>query len=489
MAGIRHRSDGGTPGPGSSARAVCRLNVRAVKGPNPDERNAEKCLSRMSTAIRSSSGGVSATFAIACWRCASQVSREMLLAGPAAAAPTTNTQIVSVKSGEANLGGFQLQAPVILPDPVPIVLTDLTVSAKATWTGDLTTKLGWDNDKVRQGADLRGGRLASQTSGTLTSSGSSRARSTGSTSDRRRSTRTTYSVIRSSRAEASSARRTRRPATAGLDSLTARVLRRQALHRRQVRRHPEGAVVTRGFAVGGNRSSGRTISRSPTPRRARSSRCRAPRARVTRPVPARSLPLEARHHRDRTGRDQDRRGPRSVWHHRAVRRRQDPVGSAIVSNPSFDLAGSGFLTSMGALLANNIKPTIAPFGTFSGQEGSAVSLSANVSSQCPIDSYVWEFSNGTKSYGPDAAAHVRRQRRLRRAADGTDVTGLRRRRAYGRRLEREASVNAGPDTTADWGRLVQFNGQATDPGSSDRAPCSTPGASATGRRAQPADPA
>jgi PKD domain/Bacterial Ig-like domain (group 3) len=30
------------------------------------------------------------------------------------------------------------------------------------------------------------------------------------------------------------------------------------------------------------------------------------------------------------------------------------------------------------------------------------------------------------------------------------------------------SVNAGPDTTADWGRLVQFNGQASDPGSGDQ---------------------
>jgi len=31
------------------------------------------------------------------------------------------------------------------------------------------------------------------------------------------------------------------------------------------------------------------------------------------------------------------------------------------------------------------------------------------------------------------------------------------------------SVNAGRDTTADWGRPVQFNGQATDPGSNDQA--------------------
>ncbi len=30
------------------------------------------------------------------------------------------------------------------------------------------------------------------------------------------------------------------------------------------------------------------------------------------------------------------------------------------------------------------------------------------------------------------------------------------------------SVNAGPDTTEDWGRAVQLNGQATDAGSNDQ---------------------
>src|SRR3954453_12033330 len=91
----------------------------------------------------------------------------MLLAGPAAAAPATHPQVVSIKSGEPNRGGFQLQAPVVLPDPIPIVLTNLTVSAKAQWTGDLTAKLGWDSDKVRQGADLDVSRVGSLASGTL----------------------------------------------------------------------------------------------------------------------------------------------------------------------------------------------------------------------------------------------------------------------------------------------------------------------------------
>jgi hypothetical protein len=94
----------------------------------------------------------------------------MVATGSASAAPASNTQTVSVQSKEASLGGFKLEAPLVIVDPilpVPIVLTDLTVSAKATWTGDLTTKLAWNDDKVRQGADLQVARLATQTSGTM----------------------------------------------------------------------------------------------------------------------------------------------------------------------------------------------------------------------------------------------------------------------------------------------------------------------------------
>ena len=37
---------------------------------------------------------------------------------------------------------------------------------------------------------------------------------------------------------------------------------------------------------------------------------------------------------------------------------------------------------------------------FSGSEGSGISFGANVTSKCPIDSTVWRFSDGTKSFGP-----------------------------------------------------------------------------------------
>src|SRR5438034_5583856 len=102
--------------------------------------------------------------------CLALVAAITLATGSASAATASNTQTVSVQSNTANLGGFKLQAPVVITDPilpVPIVLTDLTVSATATWSGDLTTKPAWDGDKVRQGADLQVARVATQTSGTM----------------------------------------------------------------------------------------------------------------------------------------------------------------------------------------------------------------------------------------------------------------------------------------------------------------------------------
>jgi len=146
------------------------------------------------------------------------------------------------------------------------------------------------------------------------------------------------------------------------------------------------------------------------------------------------------------------------------------LGSAEVSHPNFDLTGSGFDTSMGSLLANNVTPTISPLASFSGSEGSPIGFSAAVDSQCPIASYVWEFSNGTKSFGPS----VQRTFGDNGVYDGqltvTDVTGLSATQNFTVAVANvPPSVDAGPDTSSDWGKDVQFNGQATDPGSADQA--------------------
>ena len=395
----------------------------------------------------------------------------MILAGPAAAAPTTNTQVVSVKSGEADLGGFQLKVPVVLPDPIPIVLTNLTVSASAQWTGDLTTKLGWDTDKVRQGADVDVSRVATLASGKLhvkwllsgEIDGIDFGPTTIETDNISCDPKLSGGGFDCSADSPGLALPGAIPSPAGffVPKLGIGV---------EFDITPTGAIVTRGLTIGGNNVVGpNDLSLTGSTQSEKLSiPCTAsagdaagynldpfhwkPNATATEQVEIRIVEAF------------DPFGLSEIFDVAKI-----PVGSAIVSNPSFDLAGNGFLTSMGALLPNNIKPTIAPFGAFSGQEGSAVSLSASVNSQCPIDSYVWSFSDGTKSYGPTPQRTFTDNGVYDGQLTVTDVTGLSTTKSFTIGVSNaKPSVNAGPDTTADWGRLVQFNGQATDPGSSDQ---------------------
>jgi hypothetical protein len=395
-------------------------------------------------------------------------------AGSASAAPASNTQSVAVKSNEANLGGFQLQAPVVIPDPVlpvPIVLTDLTVNAKASWSGDLTTKLAWDDSKVRQGADLKVDRVATQTSGTMhfkwTLAGEIDGIDFGPTTiDKDNVTCDPKLSGGGFECETDSpglALPGAVPSPLGFFVVKLFIGAKFDVT-------PEGAVVTRGLTIGGNSLAGPDdLSLTDSTQS------------ETVAMPCTATAGDAVHY----GLDPYHWAPAATATEQVkfkLVEALDPlgvtelfkivdggVGTAIVSNPNFDLTGAGFSTPMGSLLANNIKPTIAPIGAVSGQEGSPISFSANVGSQCPIDSYVWEFSNGTKSFGPNPHRTF--------ADDGvydgqltvTDVTGLSTTQSFKVDVSNvKPSVNAGPDTTDDWGRAVQLNGQATDPGSNDQ---------------------
>jgi hypothetical protein len=395
----------------------------------------------------------------------------MLLAGPAAAAPTTNSQVVHVSSNEAQLGGFQLEAPIVIPDPLPIVLTNLTVSAKAQWSGDITTNLAWDSDKVRQGAELDVSRIASQASGKLhvtwqltgeidsidfgpliidTDNVSCDPKLSGGSFD----------------CEADS------PGVGLPGSIPSPLGFFVAKLGIGVKFNvtPAGAVVARGFSVGGNKVVGPddlSLTDSmqsdklsvPCTGKAGDAVAYELNPYHWKPAATASEQVEIR-----IVEALDPFGVTELFDIAKIK-----IGSAIVSNPNLDLTGTGFITSMGSLLANNVSPTIAPLGPFSGSEGSAIGLSAAVDSRCPIASYVWDFSNGTKSFGPSP------QRAFgdNGAYDGqltvTDVTGLSSTQSFTVSVANvKPSVNAGPDTTSDWGRPVQFNGQATDPGSGDQ---------------------
>jgi len=396
------------------------------------------------------------------------------LTGSATAAPVSNSQAVSVESNEASLGGFQLQAPIILPDPFPLVFTNLTVSAKAQWSGQMTTNVGWDSDKVRQGVDLAVARNASLTSGTLhvewQLSGEIDSIDFGPTTidtdnipcDPKFSGAGFECEADSPSLPLPGALPSPIPGTFIVAKLGIGV---------KFDVTPEGAVVTRGFSIGGNRLVGPNdlsltgASQTDT----LSVPCTA------KAGDAVDYQLDPYHWTPTTTATEqvevrivntlDPIGLIEMFDYTSI-----PIGSAIVSNPAFDLAGPGVITSMGSLLANNVKPTIAPLSSFSGQEGSAIAFSANVSSQCPIDSYVWEFSNGTKSFGPSPQRAFGDNGTFDGQLTVTDVTGLSATKSFTVDVSNvKPSVNAGPDTTADWGRAVQFNGQATDPGANDQA--------------------
>jgi hypothetical protein len=394
-------------------------------------------------------------------------------AGPASAAPQTNSQQVSVASGTADLGGFTLQAPIELVSAgIPVVITDLTIGATASWSGNITTDVGWEGDKVRQGADLAVTRTASATNGSMDVKWqfSGKVDGVGFGPD----TISTNNVTCDPQLSGAGFECSADSPSIGIpgafvpDVVGFLVAKIGVGLKFDVT--PQGAVVSRGFSLGGNTlvgpndlqltdspqtetlavpcsgSAGETVGYTLDPYHW------TPATQATQQVQIQIVQAF----------DPDGVSQIAVVH-------SFPIGSANVSNPTFDLTGPGFTTNMGPLLANDVKPTIAPLGQFSGPEGSPIAFSAGVSSKCPIASYRWDFSDGTTSYGPSP---------LRGFTDGglyngqltvTDVTGQSSTQSFSVSVANvPPSVNAGPDTTSTWGVPVQFNGQATAAGADDQ---------------------
>jgi len=147
-----------------------------------------------------------------------------------------------------------------------------------------------------------------------------------------------------------------------------------------------------------------------------------------------------------------------------------PIGPAIVSNPSLTLEGPGNTASLGELQANNVAPTVSSVGPFSGQEGTPVHFSASTTSQCPITSYVWEFSDGTRSFGASPQRAFGDDGQFNGQLTVTDMTNLSGTGNFNVDITNRAPVaNAGPNTGGAWGTQIALNGQAVDPGSDDQA--------------------
>lgn len=139
-------------------------------------------------------------------------------------------------------------------------------------------------------------------------------------------------------------------------------------------------------------------------------------------------------------------------------------------NSDITMNGAGATFDIGAVQHNNIPPTVDAGGSYTGNEGSPISFDGSGSSSvCGFPTLRWDFSDGGVAFGAKPQHTFTDNGTYSGQLTATDATGLTSSTTFSITVANVApSTNAGPDTTADWGRPVAFNGQATDPGSADQ---------------------
>lgn len=125
----------------------------------------------------------------------------------------------------------------------------------------------------------------------------------------------------------------------------------------------------------------------------------------------------------------------------------------------------------GAVLANNIPPTIVSPSSYTGTEGAPVQLDASgTTSVCPSElTYVWNLSDGGTEYGPTPQHAFADNGTWSGLLTVSDAQGNTSRQSFSVVVANAApTATAGPDTGAFWGRDVAFAGSAVDPSSVDQ---------------------
>jgi PKD repeat protein len=138
---------------------------------------------------------------------------------------------------------------------------------------------------------------------------------------------------------------------------------------------------------------------------------------------------------------------------------------------SVAMAGSGATFDIGAVQANNVPPVANAGGPYTGNEGSPISFDGSGSSSiCGFPTLQWNFSDGGVAYGEFPQHTFQGPGTYSGQLTATDATGLVSTTDFSVTVANlPPVVNAGPDTTAAWGRPVAFNGSAVDPGANDQA--------------------
>lgn len=135
--------------------------------------------------------------------------------------------------------------------------------------------------------------------------------------------------------------------------------------------------------------------------------------------------------------------------------------------------GATKVSVLGQIAANNVPPIADAGGPYTDKlEGVPVQFDGTgTTSVCGVDGLAlrWDFSDGGVAFGKQPFHTFQDNGVFSGLLTATDPTGLSNSVAFSVTVgNQDPGVNAGPDTTADWGRLVAFNGQATDPGAGDQ---------------------
>lgn len=149
----------------------------------------------------------------------------------------------------------------------------------------------------------------------------------------------------------------------------------------------------------------------------------------------------------------------------------EQIASVGPNTGQFTLTAGSAPVDFGPVLANNIPPTIGSPTSYTGTEGSPVQLDASgTTSVCPGSlTYVWNLSDGGTEYGVSPQHVFADNGTYSGLLTVTDQNGNAATQSFSVSVANAAPVaNAGPDTSAAWGRAVAFNGSAVDPSPVDQ---------------------
>src|SRR3984957_6573942 len=141
---------------------------------------------------------------------------------------------------------------------------------------------------------------------------------------------------------------------------------------------------------------------------------------------------------------------------------------SVSSTMALSAAGASF--DLGNVLANNVPPVANAGGPYSGNEGSPIVFDGSGSSSiCGFPTLRWDFSDGGVAFGESPQHTFEGPGVYSGLLTATDATGLVSTTTFVVDVaDVPPVVNAGPNTSTEWGVPVALNGSAVDPGTAQQ---------------------